>query len=310
MAANDPRKVFSAALLELGEKFPQMLAVSCDSAAGSGMGDFLKKYPDRIVEVGISEQNAISLCAGLAFEGFIPVVSAIAPFISMRCYEQIRNDVGYVDMNVKIIGSSSGLSHSQLGSSHQANEDMALMRTIPHMAVLNPGDAFEVEMALKKAVEHQGPVYIRMPRHPMEDIAPAQGRSFEIGKAEVLSEGEIMLIATGTMTAEAKKAAAMLSEQGIGAGLINVHTVRPLDAKTIIAFAKKSRLMVTVEEHSVLGGLGSAVAECISAETDTAPLFRIGIQEGAFNTGPYRELLADYGLTSEKIADTVQKLCK
>ncbi len=302
----DPRKAFSDALMEIGKENPRVLAVSCDSASGSGMSDFLKTYPERYVEVGISEQNAIDVSAGLAERGFIPVISAIAPFISMRCYEQVRNDVGYSKMNVKVIGSSSGLSHSTLGSSHQAVEDMCLMRSIPNMVILNPGDYYEVQMSLKKAVEYDGPVYIRMPRHAAEDVAPAEKRNFEIGKAEVLSRGsDVTLIATGTLVNEAQKAAEALKARGISAGVVNMCTVKPLDMDAVLSSYKNSRLLVTIEEHSVVGGLGGAVAEAIAPLKGGAPLQILGIAEGAVNVGPYRELLESYSLTGEKLADSV-----
>ena len=221
-AIKDPRKVFSDTLVAIGKENSKVLAVSCDSASGSGMNDFIKEFPQRYVEIGISEQNAISVCAGLAEGGFIPVISAIAPFISMRCYEQIRNDIGYAKMNVKIIGSSSGLSHSTLGSSHQAVEDICLMRSIPNMTIINPGDAYEVEMALKEAIKHDGPVYIRMPRHGLEDIKDRAQRSFTIGVAEELTPIEkITIIASGTLVGEARKAVEILKTRQINAAVVN-----------------------------------------------------------------------------------------
>jgi transketolase len=308
--ATDPRKDFSSALMELGESCDLVLAISCDSGSGSGMNDFKAAYPERYIEVGISEQNAMDVAAGLAISGFIPVISAIAPFISMRCYEQVRNDVGYSNTNVKIIGSSSGLSHAPAGSTHQANEDMALMRTVPNIVIFNPGDGYEVKMSLKKAVEHEGPVYIRMPRHKLDEIAPEAERNFQIGKAEVMSEGDIMVIASGTLVNEAKNAVNKLRGEGMSIGLIDVHTVKPLDEDVIIKYAKSSKMLISVEEHSVIGGLGGAVAECIAPVASSAPLHIWGIACGAVNTGPYRELLADYGLTDEKLYERIKAIAK
>jgi len=305
----DPRKVFSKALMDIGKENSRVLIVSCDSASGSGMSEFLESYPERYIEAGISEQNAIGVSAGLAERGFIPVVSAIAPFISMRCYEQVRNDVGYSNMNVKIIGSSSGLSHSTLGSTHQANEDICLMRSIPNMTVINPGDGYEVEMALKKAVEHIGPVYIRMPRHAFEDIVEPEERCFRIGEAEEIKYGkDITLIATGTMVKEAQKASLILRSRGIDAGIINIHTIKPIDTEIIKNAYKKSKMLVTIEEHSVIGGLGSAVAEVIAPFKAAVPLHIMGISDGATNVGPYRELLESYSLTGERLAEKIDQL--
>jgi transketolase len=302
----DPRKVFSRALVEIGRQNSKLLAVSCDSASGSGMLDFIREFPKRYVEIGISEQNAIDVCAGLAEGGFIPIVSAIAPFISMRCYEQIRNDIGYTKMNVKIIGSSSGLSHSTLGISHQAIEDICLMRSIPNMTIINPGDAYEVEMALKEAVKYDGPVYIRMPRHGLADIKDQVHRSFTIGVAEELAVGEnLTIIASGTMVGEALKAVEMLKTRQISVGIVDFHTIKPLDTQMLAQLCQKNRMLFTVEEHSVVGGLGAAVSEFVVGQTKCIPIRIFGIEEGSTNNGPYRELLADYALTGEKLADRI-----
>ncbi|SCP98406.1 transketolase family protein [Anaerobium acetethylicum] len=309
MSITDPREAFAKALEEIGDNNDKVLAVSCDSASGSGYSPFISKYPDRYVEVGISEQTGVDISVGLAVNGFIPVISAIAPFLSMRAYEQVRNDVGYSNTNVKLIGSSSGLSHSPAGSSHQANEDMALMRTVPNMVVINPGDCYEIAMSLKKAVEYEGPVYIRMPRHPLEDILPIEERDFEIGKAEEICDGKsgITVIASGTVSNEAKRAVEELNKEGISCGMINVHTVQPLDQEMILKHASKTKLMFTVEEHSIIGGLGDAVAATITQLEGAPRLVKLGILPGAVNTGPYRELLAAYGLTHEKIKESIKK---
>ncbi|MHB1127315.1 MAG: transketolase family protein [Bacillota bacterium] len=184
----DPRKVFGKTLLEIGRKNDQVVVVSADAADGSGMRDFFNEFPARSFELGISEQNVISVCAGLTTTGKIPVVSAIAPFITMRCFEQVRNDVAYVNANVKIIGSSAGLAHSTMGSTHQAIEDNALMNLLPNMVILNPADRFDIEQALKTAIDHHGPVYIRMARHPLPDLS-AGPREFLIGKASGIKAG-------------------------------------------------------------------------------------------------------------------------
>lgn len=309
MGGSDPRKIFSSAFVKLGEAYENLLAVSCDSASGSGMSEFIGRFPDRYVEVGISEQNAIGVSAGLAETGYIPVVSAIAPFISMRCFEQVRNDVGYSNMNVKIIGSSSGLSHSTLGSTHQAVEDIALMRSIPNMVVLNPGDAFEVEMALSEAVAWQGPVYIRMPRHKTEDLLETENRSFQIGRGERLSVGrDVALLVSGTLAGEAKVAADILEDLGLSAAVYNFPTVKPLDEKLVAQAVTGSRMAFTIEEHSVVGGFGGAVMEAAARIRNHAPIYAFGIPQGSTDNGPYKELLASYSLTGETLAKKIYEM--
>lgn len=309
MSKSDPRKAFATTFEQLGAENGRVLSVSCDSASGSGMTPFNNKFPDRYIEVGISEQTGIDVAVGLAVNGFVPVISAIAPFISMRAYEQVRNDVGYSQTNVKVVGSSSGLSHSPAGSSHQANEDIALMRTVPNMVILNPGDSYEVEMSLRKAVEHVGPVYIRMPRHAVEDVLPREKRSFEIGKGEEIYSGKNLVVASGTTAGEAKRAVETLRNEGFDIALLNLPTVFPLDEKKLLEMAKNARHVFTVEEHSTVGGLGDAVASCLVENMDAAPrLSKLGIPPGAINTGPYRELLEFYGISDNRIAETVRRI--
>ncbi|AFA48032.1 transketolase family protein [Acetobacterium woodii] len=303
----NPRDVFGEVLLDLGRENKNIMAVSCDSGSGSGMNPFKKELPHQYLEVGINEQNAIGVCAGLAEGGFIPIVSAIAPFISMRAFEQIRNDLGYANMNVKVIGSSSGLSHSALGSTHQAIEDLTLMRVVPNMVVLNPGDGYEVEMSLKKAIRHKGPVYIRMPRHAMAEPLEATERNFEIGKGEVLmnSGDDIVIAVSGTLSVDGFMAGKILDEMGYGVKVLNFTTVKPLDTKLLCEAYKSAKYLFTLEEHSVIGGFGSAVLEALASVKHEAPIHLIGITDGSIKTGPYRELLEAYGLTWEKVADRI-----
>lgn len=303
----NPRDVFGETLLDLGGKNQNIMAVSCDSGAGSGMNPFKKEHPHQYLEVGINEQNAIGVCAGLAEGGFIPVVSAIAPFISMRAFEQVRNDLGYANMNVKVIGSSSGLSHSALGSTHQAIEDLTLMRVIPNMVVLNPGDGYEVEMSLREAVKHKGPVYIRMPRHVMAEPLEASKRSFKLGKGEVLLDtgDEIVIAVTGTLSVDGLMVGKILDEMGYGVKVLNFTTVKPLDTELLGKAYADSRYLFTMEEHSVIGGFGSAVLEALSPVKNGGPIHILGIADGSINTGPYRELLDAYGLTWEKVVDRI-----
>ncbi len=305
MSSMDPRKAFEETFLEMGGENKNIVAVSCDSASGGGMKSFFKAYPERTVETGISEQNAIGICAALAKQGMIPFIVVITPFITMRAYEQVRDDVGYMNMNVKLVGSGGGLAYSTLGSTHQAVEDIALMQTIPNMTILSPCDACDIKAALKMAVEINGPVYIRMPRQARE--VKAERRNLLLGKAEILKDGEdVAIFATGPMVEEAQKAAEILQREGIDAAVLGFMTVKPLDEETVKAYAKNVKMIFTVEEHSVVGGFGCAVATCLAPLPNTPPVHIIGVREKAKNTGPYEELLDHYGLTGEKIAENIK----
>ena len=307
MSMMDPRNAFDAALLELGRENKDVVGVSCDSALGGGMGSFFKAFPQRTVEAGISEQNAIGICAALAKQGMIPIIVVITPFITMRAYEQVRDDIGYMNMNVKLVGSGGGLAYSTLGSTHQAIEDIALMRTIPNMTILSPCDAYDVREALRMAVSIKGPVYIRMPRQARQVIAAE--RRVKVGKAEILKDGrDIAIFATGPMVEEAQITSEILKGDGIDAAVLGFMTVRPLDELAIKTYASKVRAVVTVEEHSVIGGFGSAVAQMLAPVRNAPPVHIMGIGEGAKNTGPYKELLDHYGLTGERIAENIKNL--
>jgi len=298
MCKKDPRKVFAKTF-------------SCDSASGAGMKEFIDNYPDRYVEAGISEQNAISVSAGLAMVGFVPVLAAITPFITMRAYEQVRNDIGYANMNVKLVGSGAGLAYSTLGSSHEAIEDISVIRTIPNIIILAPGDGYEVAQALKLAINHTGPVYIRMPRHSLEDICNEVNRNLEIGKSETLREGDDVLVLTyGTMVDETKKAASILEKKGIYIGIEEFMTVKPIDVGNLIKLCKQYKVIVTVEEHSKTGGFGSYVAELLSSSKDMGMIHIIGIDEGSKKVGPYDEILDAYGLTGPNLATQIEEIYK
>ncbi len=311
MSKRDPRKVFAQTLLELGGQDEKVLALSCDSAAGSGMSPFVAAFPERYVECGISEQNGIGVAVGLASLGFKPVISAIAPFITYRCYEQIRNDVGYGHANVVIAGSSSGLQQSTLGSSHQAVEDIAVLRAVPNLVIINPADPYEVDMALRQSVAYDGPVYIRMPRAAVEDNPYPAGESFEIGKAYVLRQPKkVTIIATGMLTAQALAAADILAAKGIEAGVLNVPTLKPIDGETVLSACGASEFVYTVEEHITEGGLGSIVAELMAGAGLTARLTRFGIPEGAALNGPYFELVDAHGLSGAKLAERIAESAK
>lgn len=294
-------------MVQLGREYENLVGVSCDSASGGGMGGFQKEFPSRVIETGISEQNAISMSAALAKQGFLPVVVAIAPFLTMRAYEQIRDDIGYMNSNVKVVGSGGGLAYSTLGSTHQAIEDVALMRTIPNMTILVPCDAYDVKQALRLAVENKGPFYIRMPRQPREIISDE--RKIVLGKAEELKKGgDLAIFATGPMVEEAQIAAEILKRDNFDVAVLGFMTVTPMDKDAIDAYSNKVQAIFTVEEHSVVNGFGSAVAQHLANRKDAPPVYILGIAEGAKNTGPYRELLNFYGLTGEKIAETIKKI--
>lgn len=305
MSIMDPRKAFEEALLDFGGENQNIVAVSCDSVSGGGMKSFFNAYPERSVETGISEQNAIGICAALAKQGMIPIIVVITPFITMRAYEQVRDDVGYMNMNVKLVGSGGGLAYSTLGSTHQAIEDIALMRTIPNMTILSPCDIYDIKEALKMAIDIEGPVYIRMPRQPRE--VKAEKRNILCGKAEMLKDGsDLAIFATGPMVEEAQTAADILEQDGISAAVLAFMTVKPLDEEAVKVYAEKVKMIVTVEEHSVVGGFGSAVAQCLAPVAKMPPVHILGIMEKAKNTGPYKELLEHYGLTGEKIAENIK----
>lgn len=310
MTKQDPRNIFADTLLNAVKQNPRIVAISCDSASGAGLGLVKEQFPQQFIEAGIAEQNAIGVAAGLATCGYIPLVTAIAPFITMRCYEQIRDELGYANQNVKVVGSSSGLAFSTLGSTHQALEDIAVLRTIPNLVILNPGDAYEVAASLKAAFEHRGPVYIRMPRHKSEDLVDAIHRNFTIGSAEVFNLGkDVNCLVTGVLNHQAKEACELLKQQGLSVGLINFPCLKPLPVATIKTVAQNCRLLVSIEEHSVSGGFGTMVAEVMAETGNNAPLLKIGVPEGATAVGPYPELLEYYGLTaamiSKKIIETL-----
>lgn len=306
MIMKDPRKAFEEALLQIGKENDKVVAVSCDSASGGGLSSFFKAFPQRSVETGISEQNAVGIGAGLAKQGYVPVIVAITPFITMRAYEQVRDDIGYMNMNVKLVGSGGGLAYSTLGSTHEALEDVALMRTIPNMTILSPGDSYEVEQALKMAIQIKGPVYIRMPRQARPFAADPEKRHMVAGQAEILKDGrDVAILTYGPMVEEVQKAAEFLGKDGIDVAVINFMTIKPLDGNTIDQYIKKVKMLVTVEEHSVVNGFGSAVAQFKAPIKNAPPLYILGVNEGSKNTGPYSEVLESYGLTGKRIAASI-----
>lgn len=281
-------------------KNPNVVVLEADLGNATKSNAFKEVAPERYFNMGISEQDLIGTAAGFAAAGKIPLASTFAVFATGRAFEQVRNSVCYPKLNVKICATHAGLTVGADGGSHQAIEDISLMRTLPNMTVINPADAKEAEAAVLAAIDYLGPVYIRLGRAETKDIHD-DSYHFEWGKAEVLRQGsDVSIFATGIMTAKALDAAETLAKQGIQAEVINVHTIKPLDEETVIASAKKTGKVVTAEEHSIIGGLGSAVAEVLARQCPTKQAF-VGVQDSFGESGSPDDLLEKYGLTAEAI---------
>ncbi len=299
------RDAYGKALVELADKYPQMVVLDADLVGATKTGLFQKQYPDRHFDCGIAEANMMCVAAGLATEGYIPVVSSFAMFAAGRSYEQIRNSVGYPCLNVKIVATHGGISVGEDGATHQCNEDLALMRTIPKMLVLSPSDAVETRMALEAALEYKGPAYVRLGRSDIEVFNNNDDYHFELGKGVKLKDGsDVTLIATGLPVYQTLKSARLLQENGINAEVINIHTIKPIDKDIIIQSAKKTGRVVTVEEHSIIGGLGETVASVL-AENLPTPMLKIGIPDIYGHSASANELLDEFDLTDEKITQKV-----
>lgn len=300
------RDAYGKALVYLGGVNEDIIVLDADLSKSTKTADFLKAYPERFFNMGIAEQNLIGFSAGLAAAGKVPFASTFAVFAAGRAFEIIRNSVAYPKLNVKIAVTHAGVSVGEDGGSHQAVEDLALMRSLPNMTVLVPADAQETFQVIKAAAEYHGPVYIRMGRLAVPVLFD-DSYHFEIGKANVIREGkDVTIIANGLMVAEALKAADELNGQGVEAAVVNCASLKPLDTETIIAQARKTGAVVTAEEHSIIGGLGSAVAEVLS-ENHPVPLVRVGIQDSFGESGRPEELLVKYGLTSQHIVKAAAK---
>lgn len=281
-------------------KNPNVVVLEADLGNATKSNAFKEVAPERYFNMGISEQDLIGTAAGFAAAGKIPLASTFAVFATGRAFEQVRNSVCYPKLNVKICATHAGLTVGADGGSHQAIEDISLMRTLPNMTVINPADAKEAEAAVLAAIDYQGPVYIRLGRAETKDIHD-DSYHFEWGKAEVLRQGsDVTIFATGIMTAKALDAAETLAKQGVQAEVINVHTIKPLDEETVIASAKKTGKVVTAEEHSIIGGLGSALAEVLARQCPTKQAF-VGVQDSFGESGSPDDLLEKYGLTAEVI---------
>jgi transketolase len=300
-----PISCFGEALLEVGTRNPSIVAVSADSSSGSGLSPFKAKFPERHLEFGIMEQGVLGYAAGLATTGKIPFVAAIAPFMTARPFEMFRNDLGYMRQNVKVVGRCAGLTYSNLGATHQSIDDVAIVRTIPGVVVLSPGDPVEIKKAVHAAADHIGPVYIRI-GSPEIPVIHSEDISFEIGKGLQIGDGsDATLVGSGTVLYRACEAAELLAKDGIKVRVLSIHTIKPLDRELILKAARETGRIVTVEEHYLFGGLGSAVAELLAQECPV-PMKMIGVNDKFASNGPYDELLGLYGLLGPQIAETVK----
>ncbi|MBO6260910.1 MAG: transketolase family protein [Lachnospiraceae bacterium] len=300
------RESYGNALVELGKVNDKVYVLDADLAGATKTGIFKKAFPDRHIDCGIAECNMMGIAAGLSTTGLIPFCSSFAMFATGRAYEQVRNSIGYPHLNVKIGGTHAGITVGEDGASHQCNEDIALMRNIPGMVVICPSDDIEARACVKAAAEYVGPVYMRFGRAAVPVINDRPDYKFEIGKGVLLKEGkDVTIIATGVCVSGSLEAAKALAAEGIDAEVINIHTIKPLDKELVLASAKKTGKVVTVEEHSVIGGLGSAVADVI-AENGGAVLKKLGMQDVFGESGTAAELLHKYKLDAEGIAEGVK----
>jgi transketolase len=300
------REAYGQALAELGEEIKDIVVLDADLSKSTKTSVFAKKFPERFFNMGIAEQNLMGTAAGLATCGKIPFASTFAIFATGRAFEQVRNSICYPQLNVKIAATHAGITVGEDGATHQSIEDIALMRAIPHMTVINPADAEEAKQAVRAAALHKGPVYLRFGRHPVETIFD-ENYKFEIGKGVILKEGkDVAIIATGVMVGEALKAAKILVGEGINAMVVNISTIKPID-KEVILKAAECGAIVTAEEHNIIGGLGSAVVEVLAEEKPT-PIKRIGIADEFGQSGNPDELLKIYHLTAEDIAKAAKEL--
>ena len=303
------RASYGAALVELGKEHEDLVVLDADLAAATQTGVFKKEFPERHIDCGIAECNMMGIAAGLATTGKVPFASTFAMFAAGRAYEQVRNSIGYTHLNVKIGATHAGISVGEDGATHQCNEDIALMRTIPGMTVIVPSDDIEAKAAVKAAAAMEGPVYMRFGRLAVPGIND-EDYKFEIGKGKVLREGtDVAIIANGLCVAESLDAAEKLAAEGINAQVINMATVKPLDTELVLEAAKATGKVVTVEEHSVIGGLGSAVCDVLSEQLPT-PVLKIGVNDVFGHSGPAVELIKEFGLDGDSIAAKVKDFVK
>ncbi len=303
------RDAYGMALVELGKKYPNIVVLDADLSCSTKTALFAKNFPERFFNMGISEQDMMGTAAGLALTGKIPFASTFAIFATGRAWEQIRQTICYSNANVKIVATHGGITVGEDGATHQALEDVALMRVIPTMTVIVPTDAYETVQCINTAVDYYGPMYIRLGRSKVPSVLPADYK-FTIGKAFIFNIGkDVNIIANGIMVAEALKAAEVLNKEGISTGVANFSSVKPIDKESLLHIAENSKLIITAEEHSIIGGLGSAVAEFLS-ENHPVKVKRIGVNDTFGCSGSWKELIKFYGLTAENIINTVKTSLK
>ena len=303
------RDAYGKALVELGNTDKKIVVLDADLAAATKTGMFKKAHPEKFIDCGIAESNMMGVAAGLASAGYTVFASSFAMFAAGRAFEQVRNSIGYTHLNVKIGATHAGISVGEDGASHQCCEDIGLMRTIPGMVILNPADDVEARLCVLAAAEHQGPVYMRFGRLAVPRIFD-ENYKFEIGKGALLKDGsDVTIIATGLMVAEALAAAEKLAQEGVSARVVNMATIKPVDRDIIIDSAKKTGVIVTAEEHNIIGGLGSAVAEVV-CETVPVPVVRVGVEDTFGKSGPAVQLLHEFGLDADNICEKCRKAVK
>lgn len=302
----DPRKEFGKAVTEIARENPDVVVFSADSGKSSGFADFMKEFPDRYFECGIMEQGVVGIAAGMATTGKTPVFCAIAPFVTARPFEMVRNDLGYMNQNVKIVGRNCGITYSDLGATHQSLDDFAIMRMIPGMTVLAPQDPGEIRQAARAMLTHKGPAYMRIGNPKIPQLF--EEKPFQIGKGEVLREGtDVTIFSTGSATLDALEAVDLLKDSGVSARLVGLPTVWPLDVDLVMQAAIETGKVVTAEEHYADGGLGTIITEALSEQPNVV-VKRLGMPKAyAVTCGNYRELLRHYRLDAEGIADSVGK---
>lgn len=301
------RESYGATLVELGAEHPEIVVLDADLAAATKTAMFKKAYPDRHIDCGIAEADMIGIAAGLSTTGFVPFASSFAMFAAGRAFEQVRNSVGYPHLNVKIGATHAGITVGEDGATHQCNEDIALMRTIPGMVVMNPSDDIEARACVRAAYEYEGPVYMRFGRFAVPVINDRPDYHFEIGKGNVLKEGtDLTIVATGLCVNSALEAAEMLKADGVDAEVINICTIKPLDEELIVKSAKKTGKVVTVEEHSVIGGLGSAVCDALCKAAPT-PVCKLGVQDVYGESASAQVLLEKYKLDGKGVYQSIKE---
>ena len=301
------RAVFGQAIFSLAETKKNLMVLSADLGGSSGLNRFIKSYPDNYLNVGISEQNMIGMAAGLAREGFVVFATSFAPFLSMRSSEQVRMNMGYMDANVKAVALGSGVAMSFLGNSHYGLEDASIMRSIPNLTVVSPADCGEIIKTIFTAAEYEGPMYIRLTGEANNPIVYKEDYNFEIGKAITLHKGsEITIIANGTMVYESLEAAKLLELEDLSTTVVNMHTIKPLNTSVIDKAVASSKLIVSIEEHSVIGGLGGSIAEYKTGLKNAPPQLILGLPDKFGRVGEHRYLLEKYGLTAKQIARTIK----